>query len=242
VVTVPGRGTAPDVLWKRFAHLVGLEPDAFDLTTPRSNESLKAEQAELLRRVNLRLGDRLGARGAYAATVKEVFAQGILAGRPGRAIALSEGDRAFALTRSEALVDELEMLGVDIVGDLAELIPADGLPTSAEDGTEHPETTTDAVLLDESVHALADLLTRFSRERERAAQGMRLRLEFDRARAEAGGLRGLTERLRIGMVYRLMRRLALRESDRRPWLMKARVGYWQVARVARRLRALPRRR
>ncbi len=61
VVTVPPAGAPPGLLWDRFAGLLGLDPDSFDTSTSRANTSLGLEQAEVLRRVNLALGDRLAA-------------------------------------------------------------------------------------------------------------------------------------------------------------------------------------
>src|SRR5262249_25261597 len=123
VVTVPPRGAAPGLLWERFATLLGLDPASFDLNASRANTSLRAEQAELVRRVNESIGDRLRAPGAYAVAVKGVFAQDLLAGLPGSPIVLSAEDTDFAVRRSKELVADLEGQGVHVVGDLAELIP-----------------------------------------------------------------------------------------------------------------------
>ena len=83
VVTVPPAGAPQGLLWRRFAGLLGLEPDSFDTSTSRANTSLGLEQAELLRRVNVALGDRLALPGPYPVVVKQVLAHKVLAGRPG---------------------------------------------------------------------------------------------------------------------------------------------------------------
>ena len=59
VVTVPAAGADPGTLWDRFATLLGLDPASFDTKQSRANTSLGVEQAELLRRVNAELGDRV---------------------------------------------------------------------------------------------------------------------------------------------------------------------------------------
>lgn len=163
VVTVPAQGADTAVLWERFAGVVGLDPAPFDLSLTRSNASLRAEQAEVLRRVNARLGDRLPLPGPYPGTVKEVFAQGVLANRPGTSVGLLADGRSFAVAQGRRQADELERLGVHVVGDLGELSPPPGdLPAS---GTEHPERLDEGVLLDESLDAIANLLDRFAKRR-----------------------------------------------------------------------------
>ena len=123
VVTVPQGATDPDLLWTRFAGVVGLDPAAFTLPSSRSNTSLHAEQAELLRRLNIALGPRLPLPGPYPHAVKDVLAQVVLAGRPGTRVGLAGDDRAFAVARSRVIVDELQKLGVSVTGDLDELLP-----------------------------------------------------------------------------------------------------------------------
>ena len=159
VVTVPAVGADPDALWTRFATLLGLEPDSFDTAVGRSNSSLRLEQAELLRRVNASLGDRLPLPGPYARVVKNVMAHRILAGRAGTPLALSSADAAFATDRSADIVARLSALGVDVVGDLAELVPA--VDRSAEAETGYAEPTEDQIAA-EAVAALASLLTVFA--------------------------------------------------------------------------------
>ena len=165
VVTVPRRGAAPDVLWRRFAGLLDLGPGWFDLESTRTNPSLRAEQAELLRRINGQLGERLPIPGPYPPTVKEIFAQEVLAGRPGVHVALWPKNRAQAVSCSHDLVEQLRQLDVDVVGDLAELVPADDPSAHVGLTTEHPEEIPAEILLAESVEALDEMLDRFSKER-----------------------------------------------------------------------------
>ena len=240
VVTVPRRGAAPDVLWRRFAGLLGLEPAAFDLASSRTNTSLRAEQAELLRRINAQLGERLPIPGPYPPTVKEIFAQDVLAGRAGVHVALWPKNRAHALSRSQDLVEQLRQLDVDVVGDLAELVPADD--PSAQDGltTEHPEELPAEVLLAESVEALDEMLDRFSKERERLAETSRklqqVEAEIGEGRAELVALtemRSRYEQLVHDMRHRPLHHLVIGMSEQRPWVMKVRVAYWRTANAAR---------
>jgi hypothetical protein len=157
VVTVPPSGADPTILWDRFAGLLGLDPAAFDTVLERSNSSLGVEQAELLRRVNLELGDRLPLPGPYPLVVKNVLAHRILEGRDGTRLALDAQDQEFAADAARGIADRIAAQGADVVGDLEELVPVVGgaAPALDEDRYAAPS---DAVLLAESLATIADLL------------------------------------------------------------------------------------
>lgn len=157
VVTVPPAGAATDSLWTRFAHLLGVDPTAFDTEVGRSNTSLGMEQAEILRRVNIELGDRLPLPGPYPAVVKNVFAHRILARHKGTPLSLTPGDTDYAIEQSRAVADRLSAMGVDVVGSLDELVPDPVAAQAAAKDTAYDPPAPEA-LLDESVAAVADLL------------------------------------------------------------------------------------
>ena len=212
LVTVPPPGAPPDLLWTRFATLLGLDPSSFDTTVSRANTSLGIEQAELLRRLNGTLGERLPLPGPYAPVVKNVFAQQVLAGRPGRRLALTEEDTDYAVTRSRDIAGRLSRMSIDVVGDLDELIPHP--PQAQGSASDEP---TDDVLLAESLEAISTLLVRLNNRR----------LEDVKRAEEAARGRGV--------------RLALiRASERRPLVMKARQAYRWVHGLGARVRGKPR--
>jgi hypothetical protein len=212
VVTVPPAGAGPDVLWGRFAGLLGLDPEPFDLGGSRANTSLGYEQAELLRRVNVELGDRLPLPGPYPVDVKDLFAQTVLVRQPGAKIELPGDDIAFALERSRKIADEIEAMGFDVVGDLEDLVPAVG----ADRASGAAPVVSDARLLGESVAALAGLLEEYSERRKEAHQARQAlaRLEDDIARRP----------VRVALIA-----LTARWS----WAMAARRAYWRAANAAR---------
>ena len=164
VVTVPPSGSPPGLLWDRFAGLLGLDPSAFDTESSRSNTSLGVEQAELLRRVNAGLGDRLPIPGPYPAVVKDVLAHRLLTARRGTPLRLTPSDVSFAVEESRAIASRIEAMGVEVVGDLAEIVPDAEVAraTAAEDAYVVPE---DAALLEESIEAVQGLLVALANRR-----------------------------------------------------------------------------
>jgi hypothetical protein len=166
VVTVPPSGAEPSTLWDRFAGLLGVDPSAFDTELERSNSSLGVEQAELLRRVNVELGDRLPLPGPYPLVVKNVLAHRILEGRDGTRLALGTEDQEFAADAARGITERLAAMGADVVGDLADLVPTAAAGGTAPTASAVPS---DATLLAESVATVADLLVVLN-ERRAAVQ------------------------------------------------------------------------
>jgi hypothetical protein len=222
VVTVPPAGGPSTLLWERFAGLLGLDPSTFTTTGLRANTSLGYEQAELLRRVNAELGDRLPLPGPYAPDVKSMFAERLLPRQPGSRLAVTGDALDYAIARSERLVADIEALGVDVVGGLEDLVPdqtALGQPALG-DPAPLPPPAEEAVAA-ESVTALAALLAEYSRHRRRA----------DRERQETQRLRQLETEMRERPFKHLLRGL----SERWTWAGCARSG---VRRTRERLRSL----
>jgi hypothetical protein len=169
LVTVPPRGADPAQLWSRFAQVLGIDPNAFDLDIARSNESLGVAQVEVLRRVNLALGDRLPFPGPYPRFGKELLAQQILASQSNsEAFALRPGLQPWLQDTAQKTIARLREARFDVVGDLDDLMPGPADRTVAPDDLPH------AQLADAAIQALADLLVRHQRvvlgKRERARQ------------------------------------------------------------------------
>ncbi len=170
VVTVPPAGAPQTVLWERFAGLLGLDAAAFDTSGSRPNTSLGLEQAELLRRVNVALGDRLPLPGPYPGVVKDLLAHRVMAARRGSPLRLTSEDVGFAAEESRRLADGLAAAGVDVIGSLDDLLVDEEAAGEAA-ATQGYQPPPDAELLDESVQVLADLLVDLaaSMQRDRAA-------------------------------------------------------------------------
>jgi hypothetical protein len=212
VVTVPPATYPSGTLWLRFATLLGLDPTTFDTTVSRSNTSLGVEQAELLRRVNSVLGDRLPLPGPYPTVVKNVLAHRVLAGRKGTRLTLSPSDTEYAVAQSRDIADRLAAMGVDVVGQLDELVPDLAEATRGASPTAYDAPPTEA-LLEESLEAMAELLVVLGH----------------RIRSERRSTELLTEMRRAPVRHALVR-----ASERRPAVMKARRLYQRGRRLLRR--------
>jgi hypothetical protein len=236
VVTVPAPDMPPGLLWERFARLLGLEPADFSTDDQRANISLGYEQTELLRRVNLALGDRLPWPGPYPADVKSVFAETVLAQQPGTRLVLTGDDLDYARRRSARLVAELRDLGVDVVGDLDELAP----PETEVAPTPIPVPRDDQVL-SESITALAGLLDEYSSLRQRADHERgELHRERERLESRVGELLHDREVLVQEMQQREahlqehpVRHLLHGMADRWAWAGKARAAVRRGRELAR---------
>ncbi|HET6877167.1 MAG TPA: hypothetical protein VFH38_06530 [Jatrophihabitans sp.] len=122
IVTVPPPGSEPLLLWRRFAELIGIDPAAYDTDVERSNTSLGAAEAAVLRRFNEAIAELDVPWPAYAAVFKQWLAP-TLSTRPGDRIELPQAIFDWVVDWSQEAVAELSAAGYDVVGDLAELVP-----------------------------------------------------------------------------------------------------------------------
>ena len=188
VVTVPPPGASRTLLWERFCSAVGLEPDAFSLEVPGSNDSLGAEQVELLRRVNHELAGRMGWPAPYLPTVKRGLAQSVLAERLGTPLRVTSAELPWVRDRSALMIDQLRDSGAHLVGDLADLAVA-GEPGGAA-GIDVAE----EMITDEAIAAIAELLVHHAEDREKEKQTLarlRQRVASQQASQQASGQRAV---------------------------------------------------
>ncbi|GAA4234907.1 hypothetical protein GCM10022254_40910 [Actinomadura meridiana] len=201
VLTLPGRDAPRELLWERFAGLIGIDPATADLSDVRTNASLSWTETELLRTVNAAVDEDVP-MWLYHRLVTDVLALTILPGRgePGR-VPLPPGRRAWAADRARDLTEAIRSGGYDVVGDLAELLPGDGpsQPAAAPG---------DAELLDAAAHTILGLLDRVSVLREELT-------ELQRERSEQ-------------YETALPKLMARHLSERNQAVWKMRVGYWHL--------------
>lgn len=123
VVTVPPSGSPSELLLARYCSVLGVDPATLDTDTERSNVSLGLVQAELMRRVNVALGDRLSEREAYRETGKMYLAKRVLSSQGGARALVPAELEGWCREVTAAHVGKLRSGGYDIVGDLADLEP-----------------------------------------------------------------------------------------------------------------------
>jgi len=197
VLVVPPRPANKDLPLDMFCGLVGLDPAP--LIKPRGtiNDSLGQDQAEMLRRVNVALGDRLPDRdGDYAHGVREWLTRETLM-RSSRSKVLLPPDYV-AWCREESMRQRDAAAAYHVVGDVADLVVPEDLPTA------DPEVG-DAAVAQQAVATLADLAVVHHRDAVVTQEQLRaLRAERDELAARAAAPAGLDLARRA--ARRLLRR------------------------------------
>lgn len=180
VVTVPPRGAPNDVLWQRFAGLIGVNPDKFTTNVPHHNFSLGVAETELLRRLNIALDGTMD-WPHYAAVVKDQLAADVLSHMRGPShIPLPAEDREWVHDAAQRFIDEISAAGYDVVGELNDLLPA---ATAGKDSANGVAAPSDTELLDVAVEAIARVMRRTPTPEpplppiQRIARPLRARLE-----------------------------------------------------------------
>ncbi len=185
LVTVPAPGSPHEVLWHRFAGIVGIADGLCELTAPTANPSLGAAEIEVLRRVNRKLGDRYPLRTPYRSVVHRHLVDAVLKRRANELRFGVGPDRVgWVMDLAEQQIKELQDYPCRVVGDLDELRPAKLTPTAGD-------AVDDGHLLEVAIETIVDMLGHadslsartehpaegaFSRLRNRAASGVRRRV------------------------------------------------------------------
>lgn len=162
IVTAPRSDARSGLLLERFCSLLAVDPDSLHTDAPRGNVSLGAVQAELLRRVNVALGDRLPhPRAGYGRLGKRYLAGRVLAPQDGIPPSLPHECYEWCVRRSHDVVAELLRRRYDVVGDLAELMPVPPGETPV-DGE-----VSEAAVANAAARAIADMLEQRERDLSR---------------------------------------------------------------------------
>jgi hypothetical protein len=214
VVTIPPSGSPPDLLWRRFAAAIEIDPDGIALSeTHRSNRSMGAVDVEIFRRINEVVARREEEQGEYLVHHRKRRSS------LGRRISSKVGDAApasyspdlhgWVQAESAAIVDAVKASGVRVVGDLDDLTPGSQPPAGADPdavddqqiAARAPEIIEDVFLdyeglvfslrreLAESHRASRRLRGRVNELREQLVQARAPRTFGERMRARVGRLR-----------------------------------------------------
>lgn len=199
LITCPPSGTDESVLLGRFCSVVGVDPAILSTDVHVPNTALGRPQAELLRRVNLALGDRFPhSRAGYLRVGQAFLAGRVLRPQGGRKPRLPERMRPWAEQIAGEWAEALSASGCDIVGDLAELEPR------AEAFDPVLGALEDAEVAEVAARALADVLELRDTELDEVAA---LRRELAEANRRLEELRGIKQsgRALAGAVRRRVR-------------------------------------
>jgi len=151
VVCHPPHSADTSGLWRRFADVIGFDPDAFDSSgPPPASSSLGVVQIDLLRQVNSTLDGRL-VQPNYGRVVHEYFTKQLLAQHRSNEPELPLEMYGDLTAIGERWVKEIDSAGYTVHGDLTELIPtppAQPAPHPDEVDIQAEVTTASAVVAD----------------------------------------------------------------------------------------------
>lgn len=153
LITLPRRGAGQEELWRRFASVVGVDPDVVDTAHPaiRRNRSLGQREAQVLRRMNVLLEDQVP--WPVYGEVMAHLAEHVL-GQHRDPIELPPEHRGWVARCAVEMAEALRGSGHPVVGSLDELL----VDTVGSEGARHPDEGTDAELLEVAVELLATSL------------------------------------------------------------------------------------
>ncbi|MFL6054657.1 MAG: hypothetical protein ACJ72W_17310 [Actinoallomurus sp.] len=254
LITIPRGQARGSLLWDRFCGVTGMTPDRYDISGATANTSLGVDEANLLRRLNLSLGDDVR-WPLYNGCVTGLLGVDLLPGRPERRpIVLTGPDREWMRDQCIRIVDTLRQREYDVVGDLDDLVPpaTPDRPAGTEvDGHEAPDVRPDdaseTAMLDSAVASMAALLGRLQNWRDEAdhlqqanaglcAERDALRTERDTLRADRDALRATVEEQREILAKAALKLFVRRLSEKNRAVMRARIVYWNIVEGLRRLR------
>lgn len=153
VVTAPPPGARPDLLWERFAEVIGVDPAVAVADSPVANTSLGIAAAEVLRRFNERYGAAMPLqryRRDVLRPLMPALASGVM---DDRRLPLSEDQRRRISQHSDQIVAGIRAAGYDVVGTLDDLAPQRDRAAGGQQGP-GPDDLSDAEVVD----ALLDVL------------------------------------------------------------------------------------
>jgi hypothetical protein len=189
LITVPPPGAPRDLLWRRFATTMNIADGLCELPQPTSNPSLGAAEIELLRRVNLALGDRYPLRTPYQKVVQRHLVDAVLKRRDGLTFGVGLDRADWVRELAEQQIKELQGYPCRIVGDLDELRPTTMRQTTSPDelDAEH--------LLQVAVETIVGMLDHADSRTQRSDRDHDSVNVLSRLRTRAAG--GVKRRLRL---------------------------------------------
>jgi len=201
ILPLPGPGSPKELLWQRFAGVLGVNPGVVDLSGNFPNESMGVAETETLRRVNAALEgfDTAFDRGVW---IRSYLADERLVPRNGERYWPGEDQVEDCRRRGRVAVRMIGERGYHVVGDVDDLLTPETLPERR-----HPDSVTDTEVAQVAVETIAVMLAdvrRLTGELNTAKRALR-RL---RTRTPVGGLRArLARSTTFGRIRRRLRRI-----------------------------------
>jgi len=123
VVTVPPSGAGEDVLWKRFCHVVGIDPGWAPRESTSLNQSLGVAETEVIRKLNRRMKRATRREASFDELIRQMLAQNTLMQGRSATVRLPARMYPWAEMQTEGWVEWLKGSGVHVVGDIDDLRP-----------------------------------------------------------------------------------------------------------------------
>lgn len=174
VIPVPGKGAPPNLLWQRYAGLLGIDPESCDTSAATPNTSLGVVEVELLRRVNRHLGPSFRGAKAMSRWLRTYLGAQVLAPRRGERFGPDPDQEVWLRKKAVEAVDAIREAGYDVIGELDELLPPENRLE-----LRHPDDVRPDELAEAGVETIARMLTDLQRVTE---QRDRLRAKLKRKR------------------------------------------------------------
>jgi hypothetical protein len=201
VLPLPKPGSPRELLWKRFAGLLRVDPGAFDLDRSFPNESMGVAETETLRRINAQLVDfdRAVDRGVW---IRTYLADQRLVPRKGERYWPGPDQIEDCRRRGEKAVALIRERGFDVVGELEDLLTPENLPERR-----HPDSVTDAEVAEVAAQMIAVMLSDVRRlTREAKSSKRRVLSARPSGRAARRVVKGAVRRMAALTASRIRRR------------------------------------
>lgn len=158
VITVPPKGSPPGELWRRFCSVVAIDPSVATAESTNFNASLGIAETATLRRLNKLLVGKGVPRSVYVDLIREGAVRDVLGKRADSIpVVLPEKRWRFVHRVAQEWLEWIEGSGIDVVGDLADLVPVEPGPDHV---WIHPDDAPDDQVADAAIEALAAVLAK----------------------------------------------------------------------------------
>lgn len=127
LVTVP-LDRKGESLWDRFCRATRIESSWAPEESTRANASLGVAETAVLRQLNKKLDRKVRREAAYDGLIRQMLAEEELVQGKSPRILLPPDQHAWVVERGQQWVEWVEQAGIDVVGDVHDLVPTTVTP------------------------------------------------------------------------------------------------------------------